>query len=161
MDAQAGAIAAAIRECRAEDRSGLYGRLDSLSVARDARCALHGEDAGKVWRDLTARADRSPIPVTSERFGRRKPTGSYLRWFGFAPDPGPGNSRWLTFAEAVDKARHGDGSGFADAVLGNAAASAPPWRRPPAGSPVHLFTRIPATPGARRRGARRAGRGPA
>ncbi|MGI5158232.1 alpha/beta fold hydrolase [Microbispora sp. CA-102843] len=195
-DAQAGAIAAAIRRCRAEDRSGLYGRLDSVSVARDmeairvalgerrlsfmaesaggvpaeaylrlfpehvramyldgvinqpagwanqhllayrdlermfgrftawcaetAACALHGEDAGKVWRDLTARADRTPIPVTSEQFGRGKLTGSYLRWFGFAADPGPGNSRWLTFAEAVDKARHGDGSGFTDAALGNA-----------------------------------------
>ncbi|MBE3012971.1 alpha/beta fold hydrolase [Microbispora sp. NEAU-D428] len=194
-DAQAGAIAAAMRRCLAEDRSGLYGRLDSVSVARDMEairaalgerrlsfmansaggvpaeaylrlfpehvramyldgvinqtagwanqyllaypglermfgrftawcaettaCALHGEDAGKVWRDLTARADRSPIPVTSERFGPGKLTGSSLRWFGFPADPGPGNSRWPTFAEAVDKARHGDGSGFADAALGN------------------------------------------
>ncbi|KAB8181662.1 alpha/beta fold hydrolase [Microbispora catharanthi] len=201
-DAQARTIAAAIRECRAEDRSGLYGRLDSLSVARDMEairaaigerrlsfmansyggvpaaaylrlfpehvramyldgvinqtagwanqsllgyqglerefqsfttwcaatpaCALHGEDAGKVWRDLTARADRSPIPVTSQRFGRGELTGSSLRWFGFAPDPGPGDFRWLTFAEAVDKARHGDGSGFADASLGNARGWAMP-----------------------------------
>ncbi|MFI7040893.1 alpha/beta fold hydrolase [Microbispora rosea] len=201
-DAQARAIAAAIRRCRAEDRSGLYGRLDSVSVARDTEairaalgeprlsfmtesaggvpaeaylrlfpervramyldgvvdqtagwtnqsllgyrdlqrifgrftawcartvaCALHGEDAGKVWRDLTARADRSPIPVTSQRFGRGRLTGSSLRWFGFAPDPGPGDSRWLTFAEAVDKARRGDGSGFADAALGNARA----WTTP-------------------------------
>ncbi|MGW5265259.1 alpha/beta fold hydrolase [Microbispora sp. NPDC004025] len=201
-DAQAGAIAAAIRRCRAEDRSGLYGRLDSVSVARDteairaalgeprlsfmtnsaggvpaeaylrlfpdrvramyldgvvnqtagwanqsllgyrdlerifarftawcaetAACALHGEDAGKIWRDLTARADRSPIPVTSQRFGRGKLTGSYLRWYGFAPGPGPGDSRWLAFAEAVDKARRGDGSGFADAALGNVRA----WTTP-------------------------------
>ncbi|GGO10289.1 protease [Microbispora rosea subsp. aerata] len=201
-DAQARAIGAAIRECRAEDRSGLYGRLDSVAVARDmdairaglgerrlsfmansyggvpaaaylrlfpdrvramyldgvidqsagwtnqillgyrdlqrmfdrftawcartAACALHGEDAGKVWRDLTAHADRSPIPVTSPRFGEGRLTGSYLRWFGFVPDPGPGDSRWLAFAEAVDKARRGDGSGFADAALGNAAV----WTMP-------------------------------
>ncbi|WP_169952379.1 alpha/beta fold hydrolase [Microbispora sp. H11081] len=201
-DAQAAAIAAAVRACRAEDRSGLYGRLDSVSVARDmeairaalgerrlsfmansyggvpaaaylrlfpgrvramyldgvidhtagwadqyllahrelertfgrfidwcaatAACALHGEDAGKVWRDLTARADRSPIPVVSERSGRGALTGSHLRWFGFAADPGPGDSRWLAFAEAVDRARHGDGSGFADAALGNARA----WTMP-------------------------------
>ncbi|OPG13490.1 hypothetical protein [Microbispora sp. GKU 823] len=101
------------------DLQRIFGRFTAW-CAQTAACALHGEDAGKVWRDLTARADRSPIPVTSERFGRGKLTGSYLRWFGFAPDPGPGDSRWLAFAEAVDKARHGDGSGFADAALGNA-----------------------------------------
>lgn len=195
-DAQAAALASAMRRCLAEDRSGLYGRLDSLSVARDmeairaalgerrlsfvansyggvpaaaylrlfpgrvramyldgvinqpagwvnqnllsypgaermfarfaswcaetAACALHGEDAGKVWRDLVARADRAPMPVTSERFGKGVLTGSYLRWSGFSIDPGPGDARWLAFADAVDKARHGDGSGFADVALGNA-----------------------------------------
>ncbi|TMR11233.1 alpha/beta hydrolase [Nonomuraea turkmeniaca] len=195
-DAQAAAFAKAMRECRDQDRSGLYTRLDSVSVARDmeairaalgerrlsfmaesyggvpataymrlfphriramyldgvinqpdgwsdqwllaypeteraltrfttwcqatAACALHGEDAGKIWRALTERADRAPIPVTSKPFGKGRLTGSYLRWFGFSGDPGPGHARWLAFAEAVDKARRGDGSGFADAALGNA-----------------------------------------
>jgi pimeloyl-ACP methyl ester carboxylesterase len=194
-DAQAAALAKAMSRCDEEDRSGLYGNLDSLSVARDmeairaalgerrlsfmansyggvpleayirlfprriravyadgvvdqsggwppvamlalrnaermfarfttwcaatAACALHGEDAGKVWRDLTAKADRAPIPVTSAKFGEGKLTGSLLRWFGFVADPGPGLVRWVSFADAVDKARHGDGSGFADFVLGN------------------------------------------
>lgn len=34
-------------------------------------------------------------------------------------DPGPDDSGWLAFAEAVVKARRGDGSGFAQFVLGN------------------------------------------
>ncbi|WP_433510248.1 alpha/beta fold hydrolase [Nonomuraea sp. CA-143628] len=83
-------------------------------------CALHGEDAGAVWRKLTRDADRKPIPVTSSEFGKGKLAGIHLRSFGFTNDPGPDNSRWLAFAEAVDKARHGDGSGFADYALGNA-----------------------------------------
>ncbi|MET8335567.1 alpha/beta hydrolase [Streptosporangium canum] len=194
-DAQTAKLAKAMSGCHAEDRSGLYGRLDSLSVARDMEairvalgerrlsfmansyggvpaaaymrlfpqriramyldgvinqpagwpsqhllavrpqeqafarfttwcaatiaCALHGEDAGKAWRGLTARADRTPIPVTSAEFGEGKLTGSHLRWFGFTADPGPGHTRWLAFADAVDKARHGDGSGFAEFALGN------------------------------------------
>ncbi|MEU3169698.1 alpha/beta fold hydrolase [Streptosporangium sp. NPDC006930] len=80
-------------------------------------CALHGEDAGAVWRELTRDADRRPIPVTSE-FGKEL-TGWHLRNLGFIGDPGEGHSHWLAFAEAVDKARGGDGSGFADFALGN------------------------------------------
>ncbi|WP_157548420.1 alpha/beta fold hydrolase [Nonomuraea candida] len=87
--------------------------------ARTPECALHGEDAAEVWRELTRAADREPIPVTSEQFGPGELTGWHLRSFGFGPDPGPGHVRWLAFAEAVDKARRGDGSGFAEPVLGN------------------------------------------
>ncbi|MEV4106630.1 alpha/beta fold hydrolase [Nonomuraea sp. NPDC049695] len=89
-------------------------------------CALHGEDAGAVWRKLTRDADRKPIPVTSSQFGKGELTGWHLRSFGFVGDPGPGNSRWLAFADAVDKARRGDGSGFADFALGNARVWATP-----------------------------------
>ncbi|MEU9831750.1 alpha/beta fold hydrolase [Streptosporangium sp. NPDC048047] len=94
--------------------------------AETSACALHGEDAGKVWRRLVRDADRRPIPVTSAEFGKGALTGWHLRSFGFIPDPGPENSRWLVFAEAVDKARHGDGSGFADFALGNARVWAMP-----------------------------------
>ncbi|MEU8206225.1 alpha/beta fold hydrolase [Streptosporangium sp. NPDC049046] len=80
-------------------------------------CALHGEDVGAVWRKLTRDADRRPIPVTSE-FGKEL-TGWHLKSLGFPAEPGEGNSHWLAFAEAVDKARGGDGSGFADFALGN------------------------------------------
>ncbi|MER6951179.1 alpha/beta hydrolase [Nonomuraea sp. NPDC000554] len=82
-------------------------------------CALHGQDAAAEWRKLTQDADRHPIPVTSSQFGKGKLTGWHLRAIGFMNDPGPDNSGWLAFAEAVAKARRGDGSGFADFVLGN------------------------------------------
>ncbi|MCF6471643.1 alpha/beta hydrolase [Nonomuraea sp. MG754425] len=88
-------------------------------------CALHGQDAGKVWRKLVRDADRRPIPVTSS-FGEGELTGWHLRSFGFLGDPGPDDSRWLTFAEAVAKARGGDGSGFAEFALGNARIWAAP-----------------------------------
>ncbi|GGQ19234.1 alpha/beta fold hydrolase [Streptosporangium pseudovulgare] len=93
--------------------------------AETPACALHGQDAGKVWRRLIRDADRRPIPVTSAEFGKGELTGWRLKSFGFT-DPGPGNSRWLAFAESVDKARRGDGSGFADVALGNAQVWAMP-----------------------------------
>ncbi|TYB70089.1 alpha/beta hydrolase [Nonomuraea sp. PA05] len=99
-----------------------FGRWCAATPA----CALHGEDAAEAWRRLTRDADREPIPVTSEEFGEGKLTGWHLRSFGFIPDPGPDHSRWLTLAENVDRARRGDGSGFADFVLGNARAWAMP-----------------------------------
>ncbi|NRQ33720.1 alpha/beta fold hydrolase [Nonomuraea sp. NN258] len=89
-------------------------------------CALHGQDAGAVWRKLIRDADRRPIPVTSSEFGKGELTGWHLRSFGFISDPGPDDSRWLAFAAAVDKARRGDGSGFADFALGNARIWAAP-----------------------------------
>ncbi|WP_165970194.1 alpha/beta fold hydrolase [Nonomuraea terrae] len=99
----------------------VFGRFTAWCSATPA-CALHGEDAGAVWRELTREADRRPIPVTSPEFGKGELTGSRLKTFGsagFLGDPGPGNTRWLAFADAVDRARQGDGSGFADVVLSN------------------------------------------
>ncbi|WP_433348813.1 alpha/beta fold hydrolase [Microtetraspora malaysiensis] len=95
-----------------------FTRFTAWCAATPA-CALHGEDAQGVWRTLTRDADRRPIPVTSSEFGKAL-TGWHLRSFGFPADPGPGNANWLAFSEAVDKARGGDGSGFAEFVLGNA-----------------------------------------
>ncbi|WP_170990742.1 alpha/beta fold hydrolase [Herbidospora galbida] len=89
-------------------------------------CALHGQDVKAVWRELTEGADRTPIRVTSPHFGEGELTGWHLRSFGFTADPGPGNARWSAFADAIAKAVRGDGSGFADAALGNARAWATP-----------------------------------
>ncbi|MFI9559181.1 alpha/beta fold hydrolase [Nonomuraea endophytica] len=89
-------------------------------------CALHGEDAGVVWRALVRAADREPIPVTSPEFGKGELTGWHLRQFTFSADPGPDNANWLAFAESVDKARRGDGSGFGAWALGNARVWAMP-----------------------------------
>ncbi|MFI7232893.1 alpha/beta fold hydrolase [Nonomuraea angiospora] len=188
-EAQAKVLARAVATCRKEDRSGLFTRLDGLSMARDVEairaalgeerlsfmawsaggspatayarlfpqriramyldgvynqpdgkllwdrmlreygekqlrgffdwcartstCALHGEDAGKVWRKLLKDADRSPIPVTSAQFGEGKLTGFHLQMAAGLAEADPG-----AFAKAVDKARHGDGSAFADNILG-------------------------------------------
>ncbi|MEU4834364.1 alpha/beta fold hydrolase [Streptosporangium sp. NPDC023615] len=83
-------------------------------------CALHGQDAGALWRELIANADREPIPVTSAQFGKGELTGAHLRFYGFDPDPGPDHSGWLAFAGSVERARRGDGSGFAETAIGNA-----------------------------------------
>ncbi|MFC7585185.1 alpha/beta fold hydrolase [Nonomuraea antimicrobica] len=103
----------------------VFTRFTTWCAATPA-CALYGEDAGAVWRKLLRDADRTPIPVTTPEFGEGKLTGWHLRSFGFSLDPGPGNARWLSFAEAVDKARNGDGSGFASFALGNARVWATP-----------------------------------
>ncbi|MGW3350504.1 alpha/beta fold hydrolase [Nonomuraea rubra] len=102
-------------------RAGVERSLERFGAwcAATPACALHGEDAAEVWRELTRDADREPIPVTSEQYGAGELTGWHLRNLGFVPDPGPGHSRWLALAEWVDRARRGDGSGFADYVLGN------------------------------------------
>ncbi|YCK38186.1 alpha/beta fold hydrolase [Actinomadura sp. ATCC 39365] len=106
-------------------REQLFTRFSTWCADTPA-CALHGQDAGAVWRKLVRDADRRPIPVTSSQFGKGELSGWHLRSFGFMSDPGPDNSRWLAFAEAVDKARAGDGSGFADFALGNARIWAAP-----------------------------------
>ncbi|MCG5212315.1 alpha/beta fold hydrolase [Streptosporangium soli] len=82
-----------------------------------AACALHGRDAGAVWRGLTAAADRAPVPVKGER----------VAYSGFdfkvaaAPDvitpgPAPDFPNWQRFARAIDQAVAGDAAGFADYV---------------------------------------------
>ncbi len=93
--------------------------------AKASACALHGEDAERVWRRLLRDADRHPIPVTSSQYGDGKLTG-WLLTSTLPLDPGPQNANWLTFADAVDKARRGDGSGFADQALFNARYAATP-----------------------------------
>jgi pimeloyl-ACP methyl ester carboxylesterase len=80
-------------------------------------CALHGRDAGAVWRGLVAAADRSPVPVR----------GSHTAYSGFdfkvaaapdviSPGPAPDFPNWQRFARSIDRAAAGDASGFADLV---------------------------------------------
>ncbi|MER7081725.1 hypothetical protein SAMN02982929_06215 [Saccharopolyspora kobensis] len=81
--------------------------------ATSTDCALRGRDAGAVWRDLVAAADRSPIPVRGERAAF---TGFDLK-VAAAPDlisPGqaPDFPNWQRFARAVDRAAAGDAAGF-------------------------------------------------
>ncbi|MEU0564802.1 alpha/beta fold hydrolase [Nonomuraea sp. NPDC005983] len=92
---------------------------------KTAACALHGQDAEAVWRRLLRDADRHPIPVTSSQYGDGKLTG-WLLTSTLPLDPGRQNANWLTFADAVDKARSGDGSGFADQALYNVRYAATP-----------------------------------
>ncbi|WP_169806613.1 alpha/beta fold hydrolase [Microtetraspora malaysiensis] len=103
----------------------VFTRFTAWCAATPA-CALHGQDAGAVWRKLIRDADRKPIPVTTSEFGKGTLTGWHLRSFGFPTDPGPGNANWLAFAAAVHNARGGDGSGFAEFALGNARVWAMP-----------------------------------
>ncbi|MFI6503235.1 alpha/beta fold hydrolase [Nonomuraea typhae] len=85
--------------------------------ANTPACALHGEDAGAVWRALVRTADRKPIPAFSPEFGKGEMTGWMLRQLAFPALPGQNHAAWLAFAESVDKARRGDGSGFGAWVL--------------------------------------------
>lgn len=103
----------------------VFTRFTNWCAATPA-CALHGDDVEAVWQKLTRDADRSPIPVESPATGPGELTGWHLRSLGFVPDPGPGDTRWLAFADAVDRARNGDGSGFAERALGNARIWATP-----------------------------------
>ncbi|WP_214410227.1 alpha/beta hydrolase [Sphaerisporangium fuscum] len=88
-------------------------------------CALHGEDAEAVWHRLLRDADRHPIPLTSSQYGEGRLTGWLLPYM-IPLDPGPQNADWPAFADAVDKARRGDGSGFADQALFTARYAAMP-----------------------------------
>ncbi|SEM43600.1 alpha/beta fold hydrolase [Nonomuraea pusilla] len=103
---------------------GMATRFADWCAATPA-CALHGQDAEAVWLRLLRDADRHPIPVTSSQYGEGKLTG-WLLTSALPLDPGPQNAGWLAFADAVDKARHGDGSGFADQVLFTARVAATP-----------------------------------
>ncbi|WP_431899520.1 alpha/beta fold hydrolase [Nonomuraea sp. bgisy101] len=80
-------------------------------------CALHGRDAGTVWRGLLSRADRSPVPVK----GGRAAYSGFDFIVAAAPDlispgPAPDFPNWQRFARVVDKALTGDASGFSDYV---------------------------------------------
>lgn len=73
-------------------------------------CALHGRAVTEVWRDMVARADRSPLPAPggADRFDGitlQDRLASYL--IGAAPD------RWGRLAQAIADADRDDASGFA------------------------------------------------
>ncbi|SPL87795.1 proteinase (secreted protein) [[Actinomadura] parvosata subsp. kistnae] len=103
---------------------GMLGRFAAW-CARTPACALHGQDAEAVWLKLLRDADRHPIPVTSSSYGEGKLTGWLLT--SIVPlDPGPRNADWLAVADAMDRARRGDGSGFADQALFTARHAATP-----------------------------------
>jgi pimeloyl-ACP methyl ester carboxylesterase len=92
----------------------MFGRFAAW-CAETATCALHGENVLAVWQKLLAAVDRHPIPISSE-FGAGKLAGFHLKTMGSLYMV---RSFWPAFAEAVVKARDGDGSGFAYQVLGN------------------------------------------
>ncbi|RJL34541.1 alpha/beta fold hydrolase [Bailinhaonella thermotolerans] len=80
-------------------------------------CALHGRDVVRVWQDLVASADRSPVPVR----------GRGVAYSGFdfkvaaapsvvSPGPMPQAPRWHELAAAIAKAAAGDAAGFASYV---------------------------------------------
>ncbi|SEG62883.1 TAP-like protein [Nonomuraea solani] len=87
--------------------------------AQATTCALHGQDVGKVWRALVARADRVPVPVRGE-----SPQAAYsgfdLKFAAFPsfrqPGAEPEYPRWTEVAEAIKRAAGGDASRFADYV---------------------------------------------
>ncbi|WP_327092077.1 alpha/beta hydrolase [Nonomuraea sp. NBC_01738] len=95
---------------------GQFARFTAWCASSDD-CALRGRDPGRVWRALTAAADRAPVPVK----------GTDVAYSGFdlkvaaAPDlisPGtaPAHPNWQRFARAVDQAVAGDAAGFASYV---------------------------------------------
>ncbi|WP_158673843.1 alpha/beta hydrolase [Streptomyces klenkii] len=63
-----------------EEASVMEGEFDRFAVwcARDTACALHGEDAGKVYDRVVARADRTPIPASGAK-GKPAVNGDWIR----------------------------------------------------------------------------------
>lgn len=96
-----------------------FGRFADWCEA-EPDCALYGEDVRRVWRELTERANRSPVPATSERYGEVELSGVHIQFLtpGWAA-PGEDYARWLRLAEDIDRARDGDASAFADFALAN------------------------------------------
>lgn len=76
---------------------------DWCAARRD--CALHGEDAGRVWDELVARARRGPLPASG---GRTVTEGRLLAGALQGMNP----ARWPEFATALRKARDGNAAGF-------------------------------------------------
>ncbi|MEQ4725389.1 alpha/beta fold hydrolase [Nonomuraea sp. B19D2] len=120
MDGTAGHV-----EEAAAEESRMYPRAERqmerfAAWCRSATaCALHGQDAGEVWRRLVTAADRSPVPV------RNDPTGAAYTGFDLkvaaapsftSPGQEPDVPRWAQLADAIKKAAAGDASGFADYV---------------------------------------------
>jgi pimeloyl-ACP methyl ester carboxylesterase len=81
--------------------------------AADASCALHGQDVARTWQQLVVRANKTPIPVVSTNASfdgwvlQQQAASQLLR---AAP------SDWPALAQHIEKAVHGDASGFADSL---------------------------------------------
>ena len=86
-----------------------------------AECPLHGQDVLKVWDNLIAAADRSPIPATAVDRGisgaeiQNAVDQSYLLF----PQPNAFTEiSWRSIGPAIEKAEQGDASPFATQVMG-------------------------------------------
>lgn len=79
--------------------------------ATDTSCVLHGSDVSHRWREVTATADRQPIPAPAVGASY---SGRDLRALGLSAAL-RGQERWGKLAEAIRDAEHGDASGFAPA----------------------------------------------
>ncbi|MFE3452519.1 alpha/beta fold hydrolase [Nonomuraea sp. NPDC059194] len=100
------------------ETEAMFARFIAWSDAT-ATSPLHGRDVGATWRELIARADRSPIPVRGESqraaysgFDLKLAVGPNL----FGPGAASEYPRWRQLAEAIKQAERGDASGFADYI---------------------------------------------
>ncbi|RJL33204.1 alpha/beta fold hydrolase [Bailinhaonella thermotolerans] len=106
----------------------VFGRFAAW-CAEDPACALRGQDVRGVWRRLLRDADRRPIPFTGKGpFGevRGEMSGMHLAFAAPLLLAQEDQGRWRDLAAAIDRARRGDVSGFADLVAGNSQV----WTRP-------------------------------
>ncbi|MEN3535211.1 alpha/beta fold hydrolase [Microbispora sp. ZYX-F-249] len=88
--------------------------------AATAACRLHGRPVRSLWRALLKQAGTAPLPVRSGPFRGRRLTAWHLKISApvFLVDAASDRTSWKAFAEAIDRARHGDGSGFGDTSFG-------------------------------------------
>ncbi|MEV8377055.1 alpha/beta hydrolase [Kribbella sp. NPDC056861] len=79
---------------------------------KDASCALHGQDVGKVWDKLVAKADKTPLPVPDHP----PVTGDTLRMTlpALMPKTDFIGNPWPPLAEGIAQAVEGDASLFAE-----------------------------------------------
>ncbi|MGW7532452.1 alpha/beta fold hydrolase [Amycolatopsis sp. NPDC054798] len=77
--------------------------------ATNASCVMHGSDVSRRWRDVTAAADRQPIPAPAAGVSY---SGRDLRALGLSVAL-RNQERWGELAEAIRDAERGDASGFA------------------------------------------------
>ncbi|MFF7726601.1 alpha/beta fold hydrolase [Streptomyces sp. NPDC008001] len=106
-----------------EEATVMEGEFDRFAAwcARDTACALHGEDAGKVYDRVVARADRAPIPAPGAQ-GRPAVNGDWIRMA--LPDQlvrvrlledALGFDAWAKLAEQLAAAdRHNDATGLVE-----------------------------------------------
>ncbi|WP_163511181.1 alpha/beta fold hydrolase [Fodinicola acaciae] len=74
----------------------------------NTQCALHGKDVKTVWRKLLAGADRKPVPVV----GHEPVAYSGFDMVQVASLYAQNSDGWPDLARMIDKALHGDASGF-------------------------------------------------